>query len=497
MIRRPLPDMSIVLWFIREGQGWSQAKLGEASGVGESRIFDYETGRKGLRRPRLESLLSFMGVPPKTIDETLARLSANRAMSRVPLGGSGPSYRHEDRIESFALQTGQLASDYIRSVLSAATIEAEGRRARHQAEVAWLRLRRRTPEERLAVIEESPKLRTWALCERIAAESIELASQDLGEARSLAELAVRMAELMPGSAASRARIQGYAYAHLANIERVEGHLPKADRTLTKAKGLWDAGAGTDDGFLNGVWIVWIEATLRHVQQRFGEARRRIEEGLAQDTGELRPRLLYTKARILESMGDPAESTQLLRQAVSLVDLSEEPRFALGIKIQLLVNLCGQGFAAEAELGLPEVRQLAERVGRQADLIRVYWIEGRVAALLGRTEEARMLLGKVRSYFEARGVAYDYAVVSLELSVVLLQESRMSEVRTLALELVWVFNDQHLPANALAAIGIFREVAERERITLDFVRRVLAFLARAPHEPKSQFASGTEAGADAE
>ena len=34
--------------------------------------------------------------------------------------------------------------------------------------------------------------------------------------------------------------------------------------------------------------------------------------------------------------------------------------------------------------LPEVRALAERLGEELDLTRVFWLEGKVAAGLGRT-----------------------------------------------------------------------------------------------------------------
>jgi transcriptional regulator with XRE-family HTH domain len=492
MARQSLPDLSIVLWFLREGQGFSQTTLAEAAGISASLVNDYEAGRKTLARPRVEFLISHMGLPPVAIDDTLARLQANRALSGHSLSSPPESLRRRERIDAIAAEAGQLASEFARSFLSAASIEGERSRERQRAEGAWDRLKRRTSEERLALVEEAPAFRTWALCERVAAESIDLASQDLAEAKQLALLAVRIADLLPGTAPARFRAQGYAYAHLANIERVAGDLKRADRTLTEAKRLWDSGAWGDPGHLNGVWIVWIEATLRHLQRRFGEASRRIEEALSLDNGELRPRLLYSKARILDATGSPEESTRLLREAAVLVDLSQEPRFALGVKIQLLVNLASQGHAAEAALGIPEVRKLAVRVGRQADATRVVWIESRIAAALGHTAEAAAGFQEVRSFFGEQGVVYDYAVASLELAVVRLEEHRTAEVRAIALELVRVFESQGLPENALAALRIFSEAALRERASVHLARRVLRFLAEAEHDPKRLFKAETGA-----
>src|SRR5215208_1989431 len=75
---KPLPDLAVVLYFLREGQEVSPATLGELSGVSPNLLNDYEEGRKTLGRERLELLISFMNLPPETIDATLARLHANR-----------------------------------------------------------------------------------------------------------------------------------------------------------------------------------------------------------------------------------------------------------------------------------------------------------------------------------------------------------------------------------------------------------------------------------
>src|SRR5262245_35524621 len=85
----PLPDLSIVLTFLRSGQGWSQAQLSEVSGIAAKHLNDYERGWRKLTRGKLERLAAFMGLPPETIDATLACLAANRAASRAPRGAAG------------------------------------------------------------------------------------------------------------------------------------------------------------------------------------------------------------------------------------------------------------------------------------------------------------------------------------------------------------------------------------------------------------------------
>lgn len=292
----------------------------------------------------------------------------------------------------------------------------------------------------------------------------------------ISEAEIRATSLRPpGSRRARSLIttRGSGPSHERPLERI------ADA----------AGFGQDDGdLLNGVWIIWIEATLLHAERNFEGAHARIDEALALDQGELRARLLYTKARIVEATADLRQSTALLAEAASLVDLSREPRFAAALKLQLLVNLCDQGRASEAEQGLAALHQLTESLGREPDLFRVLWLQGRVGAALGRITDARTCFDEVRRYFEQHGIAYDYALVSLELSLVLLKDSETARVRILATEMFWIFHSQGVPENALAALRVFCEAAEREEATIELTQRVLDFLRRTTHDSGAVFSS---------
>ena len=98
--------------------------------------------------------------------------------------------------------------------------------------------------------------------------------------------------------------------------------------------------------------------------------------------------------------------------------------------------------------------------------------------LGRREEALESLARVRGYFHAEGIAYDYAVVSLELGTLLLEEGRAREVRELAEEMKWIFESQGLHQGALEALALFCHAAKAEQAQLGWVRRLVKFLYRA-------------------
>jgi tetratricopeptide (TPR) repeat protein len=490
----PLPDLAIVLYFLREGQGIGQAELGELAGVSPNLLNDYEKGRKTLLRERLEFLISFLNLPPETIDDTLATLHANRAAARPPQGGAGPISRARRQVEAVAAQASGMMRDFAREVLSLLTVEGEALVARQQAEGRFARLMRRSPEERLALVERSGKFRGWALCERTAAESIAVAPESPAKALELARLAVRMAELCGEEPALRRRLEGYAGVHLANALRVVQDVRQAGETFERAKKLWVDGAPGDPGLLSEAVVLALEADLRRDQRRFAEALERIGDALAADrAAELRGKLLLSKAQILEALGDTAGSTAALEEAVPWIDLEREPRTALGVRFQFLVNLCREGRAAEAEPRLRQTRTLAERSGKKTDLDKMVWLESKVHAGVGRYGEAEDGFRQVQRAFQAQALPYDYALVSLDLALLLLQQGRTAEVRALAGEMVWIFRAEGIGREAQAALRIYCEAARRETATVELTRRIIEFLHRAQHDPGLRFEEGGAEG----
>ena len=457
-----LPDLKIVLTFLRLGQGWSQAGLGEAAGISPNLLNDYERGRKKLTRDRLAHIIAFMGLPPEAIDSTLATLAANRASGQAPEDSPGSRSLASRQIEAAAVRFGNAMTGFARAALSQLTLEGEAIHARQRAGLLWDRLKRRTPPERRALVKKGGKYRTWALCERVAAESIRRAPNHPKEALELAELALLIAERLPGDRAWGLRLQGYAWAHVSNARRACNDLPGAEAAIVRARKLWEAGEPGDPGFLNQAWLPGLEAALRRVQRRFPEALRRIEEALALDVGDLRGEILLAKANIHKTLGDAAASTAALSEADPLIDSSREPRLAFGLRFNLLEDLVQLERSGEAELRLPGLRALAERLGEELDLTRVIWLEGRVANHLGRHVEGRTAFEQVRRVFLRRELAFDYALVSLELALLLLEQGRTAEVRMVAVELLPIFRTQKIEREALVALRLFCDAVRRER-----------------------------------
>ena len=113
-----------------------------------------------------------------------------------------------------------------------------------------------------------------------------------------------------------------------------------------------------------------------------------------------------------------------------------------------------------------------------DHLRLRWVEGRVATGLGDHERARQLLDGVRQTFLDAGNPYEAALATLDLVVSHLEEGNTAEVRVLADEMVAVFRAHNVSREALAAVLLFQEAAQRETATAELAREVAASLTRA-------------------
>ncbi len=495
MPRTTFSDLGIVLTFLRLIQGWTQAELAEVSGISPNLLNDYEKGRKPLTRDRLAHIIGFLNQPPEAIDATLTDMAALRAGARAPRDSPEAPLETVRRVEALSLRFGTAMTGFSRVMLLQLTTEGEALHARERAGLLWDRLRRRTPAERRLLVQKGRKYRTWALCERVAAESIRKAPNHPREALELAELALLIAELLPGERTWSLRLQGYAWAHVSNARRVCNDLPGAEAAIVRAWKLWEAGEPGDPGLLNRAWLPGLEAALRRDQRRFREALKRISEALALDTGELKAEILLIKSRIHSALGDLESSATALSEAAPLIDPNRQPRNAFGLQFNLLVDLCHLARFDDVKEGLSRVMILAERLGEELDLTRVVWLKAKIAAGRAQFIEARAAFEQVRHVFGQHELTFDYALVSLELAVLLLEEGRTADVKSLAEEMLQIFRTQRIEQEVLAALRLFCDAARRETATVDLARRLVRFLHRAQHDPELRFKDSELAARD--
>jgi tetratricopeptide (TPR) repeat protein len=369
--------------------------------------------------------------------------------------------------------------------------------ARSRAEAPRLRelLAAVPPEDRPAALRTSRAFASWGLCELLCRESRAAAPGDRAQATHLAELAVLVADLIPDEEPAEARwvyqLRAWALAHLGNARRLQDDLRAADEAFQLSRQWWQAGElEVGDALGYGPDLLSLEASLRTDQRRFPEALdlldRAFEAHLHGDPEHrdrhLAGRALVQKGYILGVLGEPERALPILRQAEGLVDPQRDPHLHFCLQHNLLDCASKAGLYIEAEALLSEVRSLCREVGTRLDEIRLDWTAGRIAAGLGRRDEAREALAAVRQEFLARDMAYDAALVTLELATFSIEEGRTAEVKDLAREIVEIFRTRDIHREALAALTVFQSAALLETATAELAREVAASLTRTRNAP---------------
>jgi tetratricopeptide (TPR) repeat protein len=332
----------------------------------------------------------------------------------------------------------------------------------------------------------------WALCELLCIESQRVCADDPKQAALLVELALELADFAPGEEAWRAKLRGYAWAHIGNARRARGEdLPASETAFATAEEWWQAGGEVNQGLLEEGLIFALKASLRRAQRRFEEAADLLGRASAAAIGRrFRIQVLISRAKLAEEVGELDCAVAILCEASQTPVADDDGRLTLCVQHNLADNLSKLARFAEADELLPAVRNLSRRYGGEVDAVRLLWTEGRVAAGLGKTEEGLEALTRARGGFASRGMGYDTALVSLEISLLYAGLGRTDLVKNLARHMTPIFRAQDVHREALAALSLFRQAAERERVTEEFAREVLSFLRKARHHPELHFQSGT-------
>jgi len=356
---------------------------------------------------------------------------------------------------------------------------------RERAAELWTRLQDLPDDQQRAVVRVGRDYQNWALAEKCCAESVKQVTRELGRAAFLARLAREIAERVTGSESWRTRLVGYAAAHLPNVTRVAGDLVAARAGLEEAKRLFLAGA--DPGhLLDPGRLLDLEASLCRDERDFERALYLLDEALP--VSHSPGRVLIKKGGILVVMGDYERALATFLEAEPLVERQGDPRLKYMLLFNTAVTYTHLGRYTEAGALVGRVGEMVEAGGDGSEACRVLWLRGRLAAGLGRPAEAQRLLGQARREFAARDMWYDVALADLEIAAFLLEEGRTAEVQAMAKELVEEFEKRGVHPEALKALRLFEEAAEREEATAELAGRVLRYLFRAEHDPALAFAA---------
>jgi tetratricopeptide (TPR) repeat protein len=481
---KPKPEGSDALAILRRVAGRKAKELAGEAGRTAGSISDYERGKKEPSRKVLGRFAAEMELPGYFVDRVVGLIREARAAIAARRDPTDRLALARQTVEGLSTEGAAAAFGFVRETLGDLLTRAAGEEDRRRAREAWMFLALRPVWRQRELLAEVPEAKTWALCEVVCDASEKAAADDASKAVELAELSLWIAGEVTGGYDAQARSQGYALAFLGNARRVHGELKSADEAFLRFRKLWRE---ESPGLFDPSRVLDLEASLRRAQRQLPKAFALLDRALALSPGPASTgRILLKRAKTLEETADYEAALATLREAEPFVLATADPVQVFALRFNILVNLCHLRRAAEAAPGVAEVRTLATHFANSLGQLRLRWLEGRIAAGLGRTEEAMAALMRVRGELAARGLGYDMALVSLELAELYAAEGRTGAVKTIARQMVSVFQDQGVHSEAKKALAFFRSAAEREVVTPTLARRLAEYLYRAKHDPELRF-----------
>ncbi|HTG31791.1 MAG TPA: hypothetical protein VLB76_02580 [Thermoanaerobaculia bacterium] len=324
-----------------------------------------------------------------------------------------------------------------------------------------------SPGERARTVTRDSRFQSERLAELTLSESERLAATDPGRAEELARLtftlAVQLAARIPPARADSLRAR--ACSRAADALRRARRREESDASFRQAAVYLRSPMDAPDRAL----FARLLARLRAEQGRIDEASALLDHaaglyGLNVEDHERGLCLAELGFLHLEE-GDAAGAFGPLVTARKILDAEEDPANACRVRLALALCLVVLARGGALEL-VREARELYPRVRSFGDLVRFYWLEGRVSAHLGNLPEAVDLLEKVRGRLLKEGDLYEAALATLDLALLLARDERVAEIHPLIHELSAAFSVHPGADGALVALSAFEAIAAAKREDLE-------------------------------
>lgn len=265
-----------------------------------------------------------------------------------------------------------------------------------------------------------------------------------------------------GGQAKLADLRAEGWRQFANALRVNGRHREAEAAFSSSLAQWTAGTGSPE--LRARVLVQI-SSLRSFQRQFAAA---VE--MADQAGEIFRALgkhlslgsaLIRKAIAHLYSGDAEGAIEILHQAIPLIDRKEDPRLFLAAHHNLAICHIDLGRPEEALALYCEARDLYRDSGDPLILLRAAWQEGQLLREIGHLHNAEAALLRARQGFLEAGLAYEAAMVSLDLAEVYKKAGRSDKLRRTVAEALPVFKALRVSRETLAALLRLQDAAGPE------------------------------------
>jgi len=302
---------------------------------------------------------------------------------------------------------------------------------------------------------------TLERCEKVVSHDPRLAEELARLARKIAEQADPGAS---GGAAALADLEAYALAMEGNAQRVIGDLRSSFRTFMEARRTQDRGGADPD---LAARVDFLESSLRRDLRQFATALDLLDQAervfVALRDRNLQARTIINKANVYLVMRELDRVVEHLREALPL---AQDPWLALVVRHNLIFALAECGRAREAADLYEDSKDLYAQVDDPLTTSRQLWAEGLIARELDEDlVQAERLLTQAAERLAEHGYSFDAALAGLDLVAVYARLGQSAEVLRVASNLVRLFQVRDVHPEALAALKMVQEAAEREAVSV--------------------------------
>jgi tetratricopeptide (TPR) repeat protein len=271
-----------------------------------------------------------------------------------------------------------------------------------------------------------------------------------------------------------ADLRARAWGHHANSLRICGHLREADEAFAHATR--EADHGTGDPPLRARLFEQV-ASLRIHQRRFEDAIASAEAAgqiycELGDSDLLATALIHTAHAHLLA-GEAEAAVDLINRAIPLMDCESDPHLLL-VACHNLVRCYIDLERPEQALAIyAEARELYREFDDPMILLRATWQEGQLLRDMGHLQEAESKLLDAQKGFLDRGLAYEAAILALDLAALYLKTGSTEDVRQTATAAVPIFRALGVDRDALASLRQLQQVADQDQQAMELIRFLTA------------------------
>jgi tetratricopeptide (TPR) repeat protein len=259
-----------------------------------------------------------------------------------------------------------------------------------------------------------------------------------------------------------ADLRAQAWAALANSQRICGHLFDAEDSFAIAFRHAENGTGSSQIRV----LLLSHLCSQRIFQRQLEAAVKLAveaEEIAEEIGQasLQAAVMVRRGIALTYGGETTQAIDVFQQAIRMIDPEEDSYLLLAAHHNLVRCYIDLGRPDEALAIFYEARDLYQSCRDPLIVLRATWQEGQLLREVGHLRNAEAALLRARQGFEEQGLAYETAMVCLDLGDVYWKLGQLDELRRTLAQAVPIFRSLRVEREVLASLLRLQQAAGLE------------------------------------